>query len=164
MVTTDFGGSDFGYAVAIQPDGRIVVGGDTSAGTTFGDFALARYEPDGSLDASFASGKVTTDIGGTPNGIRDLALQADGKILAAGQGQQFNRFAFARYNADGSLDQGFGLGGTVSVNVGGAAFSIALQPDGRIVSVGGGFAGGFALARLNVDGTLDPSSTAMAAS
>ena len=154
MVTTDFGGSDFAYALAMQPDGRIVVGGGTSAGPTAGDFALARFNPDGSVDTSFGGGKVTTDIDGAPNGILDLLVQPDGKIVAAGNSLGFSRFGFARYNPDGSLDGGFGAEGKVSLAAGRAAFAVARQSDGKILAAGDSD-GKFALARLNADGTPD---------
>ncbi len=97
-VTTDFGGSDAASAVAIQPDGRIVTAGRSGSG----DFALARYNADGSLDPSFGSGgKVTTDFGGF-DVASGVALQADGKIIAAGQGGSGSDFALARYQGDTS--------------------------------------------------------------
>ena len=64
IVTTDFGGTELAGAVAVQPDGRIVAGGDTSAGTTFATSRWLATTPTGSLDTSFGGGKVTTDIGG----------------------------------------------------------------------------------------------------
>src|SRR5262245_12063781 len=95
LVTTDFGGSDSAQAVAIQSDGKIV-----AAGSSGGDFALARYNADGSLDASFGGGgKVTTDFGGF-DAASALAVQPDGRIVAAGRGGTGD-MALARYNADG---------------------------------------------------------------
>src|SRR5689334_529639 len=77
--TTDFGGADAAAAVAVQADGKIVV-----AGSSGGDFALARYGTDGTPDPSFSGdGMVTTDLGGTDAG-QDVAIQADGKIVVAG--------------------------------------------------------------------------------
>ena len=77
--TTDFGGSDLAAAVAVQADGKIVV-----AGTSDGNFALARYGVDGALDPSFSGdGLVTTDLGGTDDG-QGVAIQTDGKIVVAG--------------------------------------------------------------------------------
>src|SRR5262245_36209633 len=87
-VTTDFSGSsDIGEAVAIQANGRIVVGGQSCSPLPSGtcDFSLARYLSSGVLDASFGTGgKVTTDFGGTYDAGQSLALQADGKIVLAG--------------------------------------------------------------------------------
>ncbi len=152
-IITDFGDADGGNAVAIQADGRIVAAGSTG----FGDFALARYNPDGSLDAGFGGdGKVTTTFGSFGEFAFELAIQADGKIVAAGAGPGFTDFALARYNPDGSLDAGFGGDGKVTTDFGSnveAAFGVAVQADGAIVAVGTGFA----LVRYNPDGSLDAS-------
>jgi uncharacterized delta-60 repeat protein len=158
VVTTDFGGSDSAEAVAIQSDGKIVAVGGTFSFPS-GDFALARYNADGSLDASFGpGGKVTTDFGGF-DAASAAVIQPDGRIVAAGRSGSGD-FALARYNADGSLDPTFGSGGKVTTDFGGfdAAFGVALQADGKIVAAGqGGPGGGFAFARYNTDGSLDPS-------
>ncbi len=164
-VTTDFGGVDQPRAVAIQPDGKIVVGGAAGAPNLF---ALARYNPDGSLDPSFGSGgKVTTSFAerGGQVGVNAVAIQPDGKIVAAGfagtSGSDRDH-ALARYNPDGTLDPTFGTGGKVITSFNGfdEAAAMALQADGKIVTAGfSGPASGsfdFALARLNPDGSLDP--------
>ena len=162
-VTTPFGrGSAYASALALAPDGRIV-----AAGVAGSEFALARYNADGSLDTSFGDGgKVTTgfdpaDV--TDDRVAEIVLQPDGKIVAAGtiyNGSNYD-FALARYDPDGSLDSGFGAGGTVTTALGpnhDFASALALQPDGKIV-VGGlseQLSGdGFALARYNADGSLD---------
>jgi uncharacterized delta-60 repeat protein len=155
-VTTDFGGSDAASALAIQSDGRIVAAGRSGSG----DFALARYNADGSLDPTFGSGgKVTTDLGGFDVAL-GVALQGDGKIVAVGGGGSGSDFLVARYKPDGSLDSTFGSGGLVTTDFGGfeAATAVALQGDGRIVVTGSTFSGGFqqfVLARYNGDGSLD---------
>ena len=120
IVTTDFPGvgDDIGNAVAVQKDGKIVVAGQAS-----NDFAVARYNTDGSLDVSFGTGgKVTTNFGGTDIG-NAVAIQKDGKIVVAGIGGASEDFAVARYNTDGSLDVTFNptgsLPGTVITNLGG---------------------------------------------
>ena len=84
-MTTDFGGSRRrANAVAVQTDGKIVAAGTALRGTDY-DFALARYNSDGSLDTSFdGDGKVTTAIGAGHDGATAVAVQADGKIVAAG--------------------------------------------------------------------------------
>ena len=157
-VTTDFGGDDSARAVAIQPDGRIVVAGTTTGifpgSFLFGgsDFALARYTSNGTLDPTFGSGgRITTDFGGS-DVAEALALQADGKIVAAG----FNdaAFALARYIANGSLDPTFGTGGKVTTHFDRSFFAsaVAIQPDGKIVASGGR---PFALARYEPTGNLD---------
>ena len=167
-VTTDFGGgSDVAIGVALQPDGKIVAAGTTSTPGVggFSDFALARYNSDGSLDATFGSGgKVTTDFGG---GAEAVALQPDGKIVAAGSASPgatiFSDFALARYNPDGSLDATFGSGGKVTTEFTGnfdQANAVALQPNGKIVAAGTANTGTtleFALVRYKKHGGLDPS-------
>ena len=178
LVTTDFGRSyDWAYALALQPDGRIVLGG-VSDRTGSRDFALARYNPDGSLDRTFGQNglqvtplrPLTTDI------IHGLALQPDGKILAAGVTyddtvslRPHGAFFLVRYMPDGGLDPSFGAGGMVSTTFEGESYdepyAIVLQPDGRIVlggvsNTGGGInrffgADNLALARYLPNGLLD---------
>jgi uncharacterized delta-60 repeat protein len=167
-VTTDFTkDGDWADAVAVQPDGKIVAAGgagQTGSGRTLTlDFAIARYSPDGTLDPTFGDGgKVMT--GFTPGGdyVTGIAIQADGKIVAAGMeddriGDDSN-FALARYNPDGSLDTTFGQGGMVTTDFAqkdGANAGIVLQADGKIVAAGVAIPDGFALARYNPDGSLD---------
>lgn len=129
-------------ALVIQPDGRIVVAGASSAGSAQGyDFALARYDQSGSLDASFGNGGVViTDLGSESDTATSVAIQPDGKILAAGATyvEGFD-VALVRYAPDGSLDRGFGTGGVIVTDLGSAwdgSFALALQPDGRIVVAG----------------------------
>ena len=152
-------------AVVLQPDGKIVVAG--SEGRS--DFALARYNSDGSLDLGYGiGGKVTTDFSGRDDQVYALALQRDGKIVAAGRSNDFSEFArfarggmaFARYDSDGSLDPTFGIGGQVMDSddyFQGAAYAVALQPDGKIVAAGGGVdvESGLRLRRLNENGSPD---------
>jgi uncharacterized delta-60 repeat protein len=168
-VTTDFGSSsDTGTGVAIQHNGAIVVAGSSNqAGTGF-DFALAQYNTDGTLDASFGSGgKVTTDFGSSNDQAAGVAIQPNDKIVAAGQslqpGPTGDDFALARYNPDGTLDASFGSGGKVTTDFGSSldrAQGVAIQSNGRIVAAGLSNQAGtfdFALARYNPDGTLDAS-------
>ena len=125
-VTTDMGSgfrSEEAQAVAIQPDGRIVVVGYAAIDTAPpaprppATFALARYNTDGSLDTSFGSGgKVSGNVNGLAYAVR---VQADGKIVVAGDvpfpstnGIDFSDFTVARFNANGSLDLAFGTSGT----------------------------------------------------
>ncbi|MEU6087745.1 calcium-binding protein [Streptomyces sp. NPDC047085] len=134
-VITPFGEADVAGGVKVQTDGKIVV-----AGSSDFDFALARYNTDGTLDSGFdGDGKVTTSFGpGTLDGSSDVALQSDGKIVAAGISQ--SDFAVARYNVDGSLDSGFGTGGKVTTDVDNGFFdtatAVAVQSDGKIVASG----------------------------
>jgi uncharacterized delta-60 repeat protein len=163
LVTTDFGGrGDFGLAVALQSDGKIVAAGNSSAVGVFSvNFALARYNTDGSLDSTFGSGgTVLTSFGGNLSAAFDVAVQPDGKIVAvgvAGSGAAGSDFGIARYSANGTLDPTFGTGGLVTTDFGGGsdqANGVALQPDGKIVVVGP-LQGKFGVARYNPDGSLD---------
>ncbi|HEX5880137.1 MAG TPA: delta-60 repeat domain-containing protein, partial [Actinomycetota bacterium] len=146
-VTTDIGGGDdVARALAVQADGKLVAAG-VAPTATGSDFALARYNPNGTLDASFgAGGTVTTDLIG---GANALVVQADGKLVAAGVAGQ--DFGLARYNPNGTLDASFGAGGTVTTDIAGdsdAAQALAVQADGKLVAAGGAGPGGdFALAR-----------------
>jgi uncharacterized delta-60 repeat protein len=149
-VRTDFPGlAAVPSSVVIQPDGKIVVAGGAFPLFTFaGDFKVVRYNPNGSLDTSFGSGGIVTTIfPGDGSYAFALALQSDGKIIAAGTDfVDFNPgdmsdtdFALARYNPDGSLDTTFGNGGTVTTDFFGTeddVFSVLIQPDGKIVAVG----------------------------
>lgn len=165
---TDFGGLDAAFAVVLQPDGKLIAGGWSLTPSNLGDFALARYNPNGTLDLSFgASGLLRTSFGAVEI-IEALVLQSDGKILASGftATTSFSDadFALVRYNSNGSLDNSFGLGGGLTTNLGGfdSATSIKLQADGKIVATGysgtaGGAYGNFALARYTSSGSLDNS-------
>ncbi len=165
IVTTSFGGTDDrAVAVLLQSNGKIVaVGRSNTSGSN--QFALARYNADGSLDTSFGTnGLVLTSIL-TNDRTVDGVLQPDGKIVAVGRanGTGVNDFALARYNADGSLDSSFGTNGVVTTSFGGVddrAAAVALQPDGKILAAGRSDASGsddFALARYNANGSLDTS-------
>ncbi|HKI85197.1 MAG TPA: delta-60 repeat domain-containing protein [Thermoanaerobaculia bacterium] len=177
LVLTDFSGSgslDVAHAVTVQSDGKIVAAGYSSASGGY-DFALARYNSDGTLDTSFGSnhdGRVLTDFSGSVShdDAYAVAVQSDGKIVAAGQSDAEGdyEFALARYNSDGTLDTSFGSNATglVTSNFRGGskdfAYGLAIQTDGKIVAAGesdlqGGSASDFALARYNLNGTLDTS-------
>ena len=139
-VTTAIGSDDLAKSVAIQSDGKIVVAGSSSNGSD-NDFALIRYNTDGSLDSSFASdGKVITVFGSSGEFANSVALQSDGKIVVAGSSDNGAQrvFAVARYSADGSLDSSFDSDGKVTTAIGSGdfAFSVAIQSDGKIVVVG----------------------------
>ncbi|WNL47547.1 hypothetical protein RKE25_07905 [Dyella sp. BiH032] len=144
--------------VVIQPDGRIVAAGQDA----YGDFALTRYTTNGALDTSFnGTGKVTTAPSGSCSGqARALALQSDGKIVAAGTScPNFNsirNFTVYRYNTDGSLDTTFGSSGKVTINFyAGASEAYAVAVQGSSIWVAGYAGSGFALARLTSSGALD---------
>src|SRR5207244_4472706 len=195
IVTTDFAGEDAALALVRQADGKLVAAGRSNAAGS-ADFALCRYGAEGELDPAFGTGgRVLTDFGGNrcaggPRNARPcqshdecaggacvssddvawaLALQGDGKVVAAGErracGGGTMDFALARYDSDGALDTAFGSGGRVVTDLGGnggndEAFALVVQPDGRVVAAGASTAAGsldfdFALARYNTDGTLD---------
>src|SRR5215471_13159233 len=162
-VITDFGVSADAMSVAVQPDGKIVVGGSANLDGGY-NFELVRYNNNGTLDATFGTdGKVTTTFGVPQQGFSfalaySLALQQDGKIVLAGEStiNGDRDFALARYNSNGTLDPSFGTGGRVTTTFGqnDVAFSVAVQPDGKIVTAGFALFK-FALARYNSNGTLD---------
>ncbi len=146
-------------AVLVQPDGKILAGGFAAHGVLAdGDFALVRYNADGTPDASFGGGDgiVTTDFGTRSDDIRALALQPDGKIVAAGSAGE--RVALARYLPDGTPDPAFSSGIT-TVNFGDGAHGVAPTPAGQIMISGFAFRPGgnddFALARFTSAGALD---------
>ncbi len=151
-------------AMAIQPDGKIVVAGEGHLGNSMNwDSAVVRYNPDGSLDNSFGgTGIVVTQFSIDYDGFFAVAIQADGKIVVAGSTFLCNctdsSFAIARYNPDGSLDASFNGTGKIITAVGDArrdyAESVAIQADGKIVVVGRSGNGG-AIVRYNSDGSLD---------
>ncbi len=135
-------GNDGAYAVGVQEDGKIVVGGKTANGSSE-DFALARFRTDGVLDGEFDfDGKMTTDFGGANDWLWDLALQDDGRIVAAGTSGNSSggaNFALARYNPDGSLNASFDHDGRTQTDFFGwsdEGRSVALQEDGGILVAG----------------------------
>ncbi len=142
-------------AIALQADGKIVVGG-ACYGTNI-DFALCRYTVNGSLDNTFSlDGKTTTDVSGIPETIRAVAIQPDGKIVACGTSNGAD-LALARYQPDGFLDLSFSGDGKLLTDFNGNSETgecMVLQPDGKIL-VGGVQNGGAALVRYNTDGSLD---------
>ncbi|HET9494117.1 MAG TPA: S-layer homology domain-containing protein [Chloroflexia bacterium] len=168
VTTNFFGGIDQAQAVAIEA-GKIVVAGMAHVTGANWDFALARYNANGSLDTTFSGdGKVTTDFFGGDDGAYALALQPDGKIVAAGTFHTVSAgydFGFVRYLANGSEDTTFDNDGLQAVTFmpGTAeevAFGVGVQSDGKIVAAG--YAptstyNDFALVRLNANGSLDSS-------
>jgi uncharacterized delta-60 repeat protein len=161
-VHTDFGGTfDVVKAMVRQRDGKIVVAGNTQNYPVSDDFALARYNPNGTLDTSFgAGGKVVTKFSGN-SAATALVLQNDGKLVAAGETSTDSfDFALARYNTNGTLDTSFDHDGMVVTDFGGADRAAALLIDnaGKIVAAGGSgtpLSSAVALARYRGDGSLD---------
>lgn len=161
-VETNFAADDRAYGVILQADGKIIAFGSTNNNA---GYAIARYNTDGSLDATFdGDGKVTTAFPGMTGLIYDMAIQPDGKLLAGGYVRGLHSdAAVTRYNADGSLDASFGTNGT-------ATFGLTNQEvlwnvyykDGKILGTGtrnpgAGFGSpdDFMLLRFNGDGSLD---------
>ena len=129
------------------------------------DFALVRYNTDGSLDTSFDSdGKVTTAIGSGNDYARSVAIQSDGKIVAAGYSYNGSNYDFAlvRYNTDGSLDTSFDSDGKVTTAIGSGMTMLTPLPSSPTVRLWrrvqyNGSNDDFALVRYNTDGSLDTS-------
>ncbi len=162
ITTTDLGGDDSGSAALLQPDGKILV-----AGYSNNDFALARYNSDGTLDGSFGqngNGKVITDLGGADHALAAVFDSNQNIVLA---GYSDSNFAMARYRPDGQLDTTFGSGGTVITDLGGgeSVTSLAVQNDGKLVAVGSSYSTRYdgsgrddlVAVRYNANGTLDTS-------
>ena len=162
-------GNDAAQAVAVQPDGRIVVAGASDQGASGLDFVVLRYRADGSLDPAFGDGgKVVADFAGGTDRAWALLLQPDGKIVAGGEantgtgsGGTGVDFALLRLNADGSPDAAFGRQGQVVTAVGantatdvvhGLAIQ-GVQGEAAILAVGGD--GDFRAVRYRADGALD---------
>jgi len=148
-------------AMVRQRDGKIVVAGNTQNYPVSDDFALARYNPNGTLDTSFgAGGKVVTKFSGN-SAATALVLQNDGKLVAAGETSTDSfDFALARYNTNGTLDTSFDHDGMVVTDFGGADRAAALLIDNasKIVAAGGSgtpLSSAVALARYRGDGSLD---------
>ncbi|MFQ3590922.1 MAG: BACON domain-containing carbohydrate-binding protein, partial [Chloracidobacterium sp.] len=148
------------YAVAVQSDGRIVIGGEFTSVNGSGRSRIARLNADGSLDTSFNPG---SGAGGSlfPS-VFAVAIQSDGRIVIGGDFSTFNgigRNNIARLNADGSLDESFNPGTGIGGGIFPAVYALAVQADGRIL-VGGEFTsvngvGRNNIARLNANGALD---------
>jgi len=150
--------------ILVQPDGKIIVVG-SAFNFPNGVVSLARWNPNGSLDTGFGnSGVVITDLLPRSDSANSIALQADGKIVVAGQtkreiagqkGYVFDIFVI-RYNSDGSLDTSFDSDGIVFTHYSDNNIidDIAVQPDGKIL-IGGNWGGGFLLIRYNSNGSLD---------
>lgn len=169
-VATPLGGSAVANAVAVQPDGKIVVAGsvvpsDQTRGTLI---ALARFNANGSLDSSFGSGGAEVLDFGLPFAVaQGVAVQPDGQIVFAGHEQGSTTFAFfnglvGRLNSTGSLDTSFAGSGVVTYHQPGGGYTslnaVALQNDGKIVAAGADAGGPNAVfLRLNSDGALDSS-------
>jgi uncharacterized delta-60 repeat protein len=156
-------GSSEAFALGLQKDGKLVAAGYGKVGTS-NDFALVRYEADGTLDPTFgAGGIVMTPVGTGGDEARAVVVQPNGSIVAAGRAQNGSiTFALARFKANGSLDTSFGGDGVVTTPIDGQedeVYALALQKDGKLIAAGGTESGGnwdAALARYKSNGVLDP--------
>src|SRR4029078_7851351 len=173
IVTTNFPQGSYAFDVALQPDGQIIAAGTVFVNFDPGessntDFALARYNSNGTPDATFGNGgQVSTDFLGLEDDVFWVLTKPDGKIVAVGSANDpatFYDFAAARYFSNGTLDTTFGVAGKVHTDFGDQNFdrasSAALQPDGRIVAAGfaisqNGGVQNFAVARYTSTGILD---------
>ena len=165
VALTAIGANGHASAIAIQPDGQIVVVGYSVTNETTGGITLVRYKSDGTLDRAFGKkGIAVPPVGNRFGSASAIAIQLDGKIIIGGGINigGFDDFAIACYNPDGTPDQFFGNGGLVTTAIdkaGDRASAIAIQPDGKIIAVGlgkGDEKNHFALARYHPNGTLDP--------
>jgi len=144
------------YTMAIQANGKIVVAGDTCIMGALNDFAIARYNTNGTPDSTFGTmGTVVTTLGDSNYYENNIAIQSDGKLILAGTFS--NDFILIRYNIDGSQDSSFGINGKIITDFSGGidiGKSVKIQADGKII-VAGSSSGDIALARYNSDGNLD---------
>jgi uncharacterized delta-60 repeat protein len=181
-VGSEVGSSNTGNSIALQSDGKILVAGSSYSPTRGNDFALVRYNSNGSLDTSFAEGgKLTTDFGLESDLAYGISVQPGGKILMVGESLSVRKnpepypgfymagnidFALVRYNSNGSLDTSFASGGKTRTDfklLTDIGYAITVQGDGSILVAGSSqtFSAGdaytsFALARYTSDGNLDP--------
>ena len=159
---------DWGDGVAVEPDGKIVVGGGCGYTSDKGTVCAIRYNPDGSLDPAFGvGGQKRIDVTPVRDWANSVTLQADGKIVLAGEsgfGTRNPKFVVVRLDSEGAPDQTFSGDGVRTVDVTryhDSALAVQIQADGKIVAAGGaGWTrvrpGRFAAVRLNTDGSLDP--------
>ncbi|HTF06321.1 MAG TPA: T9SS type A sorting domain-containing protein, partial [Bacteroidia bacterium] len=166
MVVTDYGFFNEASSVAIQPDGKILVGGYANvAGSE--DFSVIRYNSNGSIDTAFGTGGIATvGFNSSTSHSHEVLLQPDGKIVLAGfafLGSGNADVAIARFLTNGDLDTSFAVQGKTTTNISGYndyGFGAALQPDGKILVVGSaeiGVGGDICIVRYNTDGSLDQS-------
>ena len=177
-VATSVGGS-VAWAIALQPDGKIVAAGQKNSATST-DFAVSRFNANGSIDTTFGNGGAADDRLRRLRRLRprrgDPARRQDprgGHVQLSGRfNGPYNQYALARYNANGTLDTSFGTAGKVVTNLKSTSFvppqitsvqtdlkGLVLQPDGRsVVAINAAWGGAnrITLARYSTAGTLDP--------
>jgi len=151
------------YGLAIQPDGKILLGGSYLNGATNKlDYAIVRYNVDGTLDNSFAgNGKAGMDAF-YDDYCFAMALQPDGKIVAVGGSERIGFpdslfFSVVRFTSTGQPDNSFGTNGKVLIHSLGQLRTVAVQSDGKIIASGNTLGTDYATFRFNTNGTLDNS-------
>ncbi|MBX7107989.1 MAG: T9SS type A sorting domain-containing protein [Chitinophagales bacterium] len=153
---------DVARSVLIQPNGKILTGGNSFNSIGYSNIGIVRLKPNGGYDNNFGTGGIATITGGF---FCDMALQSSGKIIVAGSGvgpTNVNNYIVYRLNKNGSSDTSFGDKGNVEVNIAGSGmicFDVAIQPDDKIVLAGyqggsGGY-GNMLIVRLTKGGKLD---------
>lgn len=156
--------SDDVIDVAVQPDGKIIAVGVVGTFETQTNFAIARFNSDGSLDTSFSGDGKLVLSSNSWDWVSSVALQSDGKIVVAGHTTTpvpcdldcSTYFKLVRLDSSGNLDASFGSGGIESSEFLGQQFgSVLIQPDGKIVVGGRLFPGGLGILRRNSDGSPD---------
>ncbi len=163
-IVTATGVTGRAFAIAIQPDGKLVVAGDDTASQAT---RVARFEPDGKVDRQFGDGGVvTTKVAGVDNTATNVLLTPTGQILLSGDpiGEPGLPTAVVRLSSSGALDSSFGDGGTVAISLARVGNGLGLQPDGKLVLVGSIETAvppittpRFAIVRLDPDGAIDTS-------
>ena len=169
VVTTDIGtDSDVATAMALQPDGKVVVVGSTNQAASAYDLAVVRFHPDGRLDTALGgTGIVRVAVSPLDDWANAVIIQADGKILVAGSAPALSArpsFLLARFSGGGALDATFGAGGIVTTDLSStracAVSAVRILPDSKLVAVGtlgdGGGQYSMLLARFDAAGSLDP--------
>jgi len=164
QVTLAFGQSVYAGSAALQPDGKLVIGGTYGPQSNY-DFGVVRLLPNGAPDLSFSGdGLVTSDFGAVESGDSVMVL-VDGRLVLSGIANVTQDFALARYLPDGTLDTSFGIGGLATVDGGGpdSAGQAVQLPNGKLLVAGTTLVPGpgsnrdFLLARFHADGALDTS-------
>ncbi len=165
IVNTNINNTSLAEDVKIQLDGKIVVVGSSFYSGFNSYFVTVRYTTDGSLDTTFDTDGIITDVLGYDDSARSIAIQSDGKIVVAGtsaNGLNNTDFAVVRYTTFGSLDTTFGNNGKVTSDLSGSqdfANTVAIQVDGKILVSGSSLVGAnfdFTVVRYTIYGALDP--------
>lgn len=160
--------NDYGFEIAVQSDGKILVAGIGNFDSTYNDFTIVRLNSGGSMDNSFGTnGIVHTDIQfQSDDYAMGMCIQPDGKIVVGGRSAAYlvaYDFAMVRYESNGDIDSSFGVNGIVTTDIAGFndyGSDMKLQADGKIVLAGYSYDGvgtSMAIARYNTNGSLDTS-------